>query len=365
MTSNEKHILFVISNLNAGGAQRIMVSLIAHLITKRYKITCVTLGSSEDDFFNLPEGCRRIGLDLMHSSSSFKEALTYNFKRIKALRSVIAKEAPDVVVSFLVTTNILTILATIFMRVHLVICERNDPSRQNPGRLWDVMRRIFYRMADSVSANSMNAIEAMKAYVPEYKLRFIPNHLSRPPFDEIQPYGQRKNVVLSVGRLHPQKGMDTLIHAFAGFSNSVPDWELVILGKGELLPDLKSLASSLGVGDKVIFKGAVENPYEYYCSSKVFVLASLFEGTPNALLEAMSCKTVPIVSSTCVECLSFIDEGESGLIFPVCDSESLTKELIYLATHSDYASSISDNAQQAVRSRYNGEMLTMWENLFR
>lgn len=340
-----------------------MISLISYLIGKNHTVTCVTLCAGEHDFFKLPEKCRRIKLGLSHQSGSFIEALSYNFKRIKSIRNVLKHEKPDVVVSFLATTNILTVLASSFLPVPVIISERNDPGRQSLGRLWDGMRRLCYRMADVVSANSLNAIEAMKPYVPESKLHFVPNHLAPPPLEKVQPHKDRENVVLSVGRLHPQKAMDVLIKAFAAFNKNHPDWKLVILGQGALQKELEDLAASLDISDRVIFEGVVNNPYNYYCRSKIFVLASRFEGTPNALLEAMSCAAAPVISDACTEALSYVENNKSGLVFPVDKVQELAVHLDSLASDEALMSGISKRAQKTVESLHNGDILRMWEKL--
>ena len=96
-------------------------------------------------------------------------------QRISILRRAIKGTSPKVVLPFLPETNILTILSTIGLNTRVVISERNDPALDRLGFGWDFLRKFLYRYADVVSANSEGALNTLKEYVPEYKLKFVPN----------------------------------------------------------------------------------------------------------------------------------------------------------------------------------------------
>src|SRR5690606_26415369 len=98
-----------------------------------------------------------------------------------------------------------------------------------------------------------------------------------------------KKTVISVGSINRQKGHLGLIRSFASIAISCPDLELVILGDGDLRGQCESLAEELGVRERVHFLGFRENPFPYIARSDIFVLPSVSEGFPLALLEAMSC----------------------------------------------------------------------------
>lgn len=232
------------------------------------------------------------------------------------------------VVSFIAPTNILCVLAARGLGARVIISERNDPARQSFGRVWDALRKRFYKRADLVTANSEAALQALQAYVPENKLVFIANHLQKPDAFYIRPREDKNNIVLAVGRLHPQKRFDLLIDAFARVHAVYPDWRLVIAGHGGLEQILKAQCKDRGIEEHVEFPGLVENPYDYYARAKIFALPSRHEGTPNALLEAMSCGVVPVISSTIEGGRSFVEEGKNGFVFQSGCSESLGEALV-------------------------------------
>lgn len=363
MNNQNSNIAIIISDMGSGGAQKIISSLIEYLINQGHKLTLITLDDGNNDFFNAPKQCTRISLNLQQNSNGKLSGIFANLKRIKTLRRAIKKTKCDTVISFIAPTNILTILATRFLRIKVIISERNDPARQSYGRFWDWAREKTYRYADMVSANSKNALEHLKNYVSQDKLFFIPNHLNKAEQQYIVAQENKEKVILSVGRLHHQKAMDTLIKAFAAFQKTNQDWHLKILGQGALENELKALSASLNLNGSIQFEGVTNNPYEYYKEASVFALASRHEGTPNALLEAMSCGVCPVISDACTEALAYIDHQKSGIVFPVDDIDALANTLDKICNNLPARQEYADQAMKNVEVLYAEHTLKEWDKL--
>lgn len=129
-------------------------------------------------------------------------------------------------------------------------------------------------------------------------------------------------VIITVGRMTYDKGHWHLIKAFKEIKQHQPDARLVILGRGELEDDLKSLAKSTGLQDHIHFLGYRSNPYKYIRAASVFAFPSLIEGFGNALGEAIACGT-PVVAADC-------DVGPREIIAPTSD---FTKKASENETH--------------------------------
>ncbi len=104
--------------------------------------------------------------------------------------------------------------------------------------------------------------------------------------------------IVSAGRLIDEKGFDLLIRSFAIISSSYKNLKLVILGDGSLRTVLQTLATQLGIADKVILPGRVDNVYPYFRQAKACVVSSRIEGFPNVLLQMMS-QNGNVVSTLC------------------------------------------------------------------
>ena len=123
-----------------------------------------------------------------------------------------------------------------------------------------------------------------------------------------------KKEVLAVGRLHPQKGFDRLLRAWATVAPEYPDWTLRIIGQGEEKPALMSLADELGIADSVKLGGLSADIVSDYQQCGLFVLSSRYEGMPLALMEAMSCGCC-CVSFDCPHGpAELIENGKTGML---------------------------------------------------
>lgn len=130
-------------------------------------------------------------------------------------------------------------------------------------------------------------------------------------------------VVLAVGRLVPEKDFATLIRAFSKLRGKGVTVRLLLLGDGEERSRLHRLAEELGVADQIDMPGWVDNPYAYMARAGVFVLPSIFEGLPVALIEALACGC-PVVATDCPSGpREILENGTLGPLTPVGDSQAL------------------------------------------
>lgn len=348
-------ISLLIADLGAGGAQKILTSLAAYWAEKGHDVSVITLCDGQNKFFQLSPSVKHISLDLQNSTNN---PLTANFKRISKIRYTLKTLKAEQVISFIGSTNILAILAAIGLKTKLIISERNDPSRQSFGLFWDSLRKLLYRFANVVTANSDIAIAAMRTYVPENKLVMIPNQLTPPEAHFIKSMKDKDNIILAVGRLYPQKGFDTLLRAYALLET---DWTLTIVGQGPLEDELNTLAQSLNIADRVTFTGQVENPYDYYARAKIFALPSRHEGTPNALLEAMSCGVCPIISDAAEGALPYVKNAAQ--IFACDNAEDLATKLTHIMYNPEHLQNGAEQATNAVHSLRPEAILPQWDEV--
>jgi len=243
-----------------------------------------------------------------------------------------------------------------------VISERNDPARQSLGSpAWDRLRRLCYRFADVTTANSHGAMATLASFVPKRRLAYVPNPVPRPP--QVVPAGDDHPTVLSVGRLTRQKAHDVLLAAFAAVAAKHPAWRLHIAGTGELGDGLRAQAESLGLAERVSWLGAVADPYPYYYGAELFCLPSRFEGTPNAVLEAMSCGLPVVVSDRSGGAQDVVVDGESGLVVPADDSRALAAALDRLMGDAALRRRLGDNARARLAPHAPTAALAAWDDV--
>ena len=292
-------LLFVISALSSGGAERVLVTLVKGLAARGHRITVVTVYGRELDFFELPDGIQRVALGLGKDTRGLSAKLWANARRVRGVRRAIRQTRPDVVISFLGQTNVLTLVATLGLDVPVIVCEHTDPFREPLPGVWQRLRRSTYRRARRVVSVSA-AVDRYFDFLAPQKRAVIPNPVDFAELDAAAtPLGfPWPHAVVAMGRLSPEKGFDLAIEAFAKLSERFADWGLVILGEGRLRGELEALVAQRGLGGRVLLPGAIPSPGSTLKKADLFVLSSRWEVLPMVLIEALACG-LPVVATAC------------------------------------------------------------------
>jgi len=281
--------------------------------------------------------------------------------QLVSLRWLLRTGTSRAVLSFLGATNVKTLLAGTGIAERVVISERNDPSLQRLSTPWEQLRRCLYGSADVVTANSKGALKAMEEFVASEKLVYIPNPVTIPA--AVSTNGPREKAFLAVARLVEQKGLDVLIRAFARVAEKLPGWRLDLVGEGPLRGELERLAQEAGVLGRVIFHGYRRDVGRFYERASVFVLSSRYEGTPNALMEAMAYGLPAVVSDASPGPLELVSHSESGLVFPSGDECALGDALVQIAGHPGLQTTMGAEARRALRSFEVPAVAQQWDRI--
>jgi len=350
----KKKIYLIVSSIQTGGTQKIILDLFNYWKVKGHNVKIITF----DKKINSKVKKSLINLELQNTSKNLFQAMFNNLKRIYELRKVIKKKQHSHIFSFISTTNILAIISNIGLKNNLIICERNDPELQNIGKIWVILRKILYRYADKVTANSKKACKYLENFVPKKKIFFIPNHIF---FYKSKKKLKKEKILLAIGRLHYQKGFDTLIDSFSLSKVYKFGWKLVILGKGPEEKFLKKKVKNLKLVNKVLFKG-FKDPMPWYKKSKIFVLSSRYEGTPNVLLEAVSMRLPTIITNSCYGAKYYLKNNISTLEVPVNNSEALSRLILKLVNNNNLQKKISNEAYKKIKKLANyKKIFRMWD----
>ncbi len=329
-------ILFVINSLSDGGAERVLINVLSRA-PAGWKAD-VALLDTKPERRSVPDGV------CVHRLNARDRLLA----SVHRLRGIIGDLAPDLVVSFLVRSNVASVLASRSLSVPCIISERAHLSTHLRARYRGLQRSLAKSLIISTYGYAHHAISVSEGVRHDLINEFgvTPNRVQTIPnpydLDFIADQASRQadvtlpaEFIASVGRMTPSKGFDDLIAAYAMLS---PPEHLCIIGDGEDLPQLTQLASNLGVSRKVHFLGYLTNPFAVVARARCYVSASKCEGFPNALAEAMALG-VPAIAADCpsgpAELLNetlhglchTVIEGKYGLLTPVSSPAHLAEAM--------------------------------------
>ena len=276
-------IAFIISSLGSGGAERVLSLMANYWAQKNYSIIVITLDNSTP-FYLLEDGIKLEPLSLLKNSVSVFSGIANNVTRIKIIRKKLIEIDPDIVISFMTETNIISTIGCRIINKPIIIAERISYDFLK-SRAWVGLRKLIYRFS--------NALIVQTRYDQEKYHRFSNTFVVNNPLnlkEMIIDKHNNKNIeeknILAVGRLNRQKGFDRLIKAFSHLERK--DWKLAIIGEGSERSNLEKLISDLNLEDYVSMPGRTKAIEKWYQKSSIFVLSSRTEGFPNVLCEAMA-----------------------------------------------------------------------------
>jgi glycosyltransferase involved in cell wall biosynthesis len=363
-------IVIFIQSLQGGGAERVSSHLANVWTDMGRDVTVITLTDSESDVYSLHPAVHRISLNLSQESHRLTDALLANSRRIMSLRKFLKQLDVDVVVAMMTTASILAVFASFGLKCRIIISERCYPALTPISRVWLLLRRMAYPLADCVVAQTPEALQWLQKYAGCKDIVVIPNPVVLPlsagepnyaPDLILKPAQQ---LLLAAGRLDKEKGFDLLIQAYARFASQCPQWQLVILGEGPERVALERQVDRLELKGRVYLPGRVGNMPDWYRRADLFVMSSYTEGFPNVLLEAMAhgCAAVSYDCDTGPR--NIITDGVNGLLVrPVSSVDALAKALVSLIKDDARRSRMKKNAN-IVREKFAlSEIVSQWERV--
>lgn len=347
-------IALVIPKFDAGGAERVM-SIMAQCLSENHEVHLV-FHVVHQPFYSIPNRVTVHYIDSVRPHTRFFTKLCAYLGGLLRLRILLKKIRPHVIVSFNeYRYDQIVIMAKAFLRIPLVVSDRSDPLRY----------RGLKRLARSAVYSSADAIVVQTEYARQYyERRFARKRISliRNPVSCTASYESlREPLILSVGRLKPEKGHAYLIRAFA--SLDLVGWRLAVVGDGLLAHELKDLAERLGVADKVVFPGVVKDIGSYLQRASIFVLPSLREGFPNALVEAMAAG-IPCIAFNCnVGLRELVENGSNGFLVEPRKIEALTEKIGRLVEDRSLREVMGEKARAVAKRLADSSSIQKWETL--
>jgi len=327
-------IAFFIPSFGGGGAERVMINLANGFASKGIDVYLVVFSNQGVYKKELSDNIKLIDINSNRALFSYF-----------AIKSFINKEKPQILYSTLGHVNILLLIVKLLSindDYKLIIRESSTPSEvikhKNNIGLWltNILKKVLYPFANLIIAPSKGVssdlndnykIKKRKMEVINNPIDFDRlNKLSKMPLDDYYKI-QSSRCIIGIGTLKKCKDFETLIKAFS-IVKKTHNCKLIILGEGPERQPLENYINELNLEEHVYMPGFVTNPFNYLKASDVFVLSSLYEGSPNVLIQAMLLG-VPCVSTNCKSGPEeILMNGKYGQLIEIGDQLGMSKAII-------------------------------------
>lgn len=246
-----------------------------------------------------------------------------------------------------------------------VATAHNWPGKGFALTFYGVVDRLLLRQVPHVCAVSPNVTARLSKYgIPADRLSLIPNGVDVEQFSggqpvlKCEPEFQGKTIIGFVGRLAEEKALPVLIQAAQQILGTRPDVSFAVVGEGPERPMLEALVDQLGLKQKMIFLGQRSDLADLYASFDIFVLPSLVEAMPMAILEAMAAGKA-VVASAVGGVPSIVCDQESGLLVKPADVAELVHALTQLLNKPEQAKKFGEHGRELIKKRFSSDAMAL------
>ena len=316
-----------------GGPDKTILNTNRYMAERGYPSVCVYLRSPNDSGFSaIEEKARRWQAPL----EAVDDNGPLDFKILKRLRAVCDRHHPAIWHGHDYKTNFFGLLLARSRPMTLITTLHGWVKRTWKTPLYYAIDRRCIRRYAAVIAVSQDLFDAaIQCGVPPDRCFLVPNAIDGEEFRRTIPVvdakaakgvDPKRPLIGAAGRLSPEKGFDSLIHAAADLIAEGVDLQLLIAGEGDDRKRLESIIAERRVNASVSLIGFHQDLSVFYQSLDVFVLSSLREGLPNVVLEAMAFGA-PVLATDVAGMPSIINDGRTGILIDRADRCTLSNGL--------------------------------------
>lgn len=342
-------VLLMVRELNLGGSERQMAETAKSLDRERFdpRVGCFRpAGLRGDDL-------RDAGVPIVH----FPVPSLASIKGAVSIARYIREHGVRLVHTFDTPANLYGVPAARLAGSAVVVSSQ----RVHRG-LWPSIQRHALRITDHLVDGIVVNCEFMRRHLcdeekaPAELIHLCYNGIDTGIFRPARGHWPEAlcDAALVVGvvcGLRPEKGLGTLLDAFAAVRSMAPGMKLAVVGSGPCLTELQSRATALGILPDCVFEPATQRVSEWLNAIDVFVLPSLSEALSNSLMEAMACGCC-VAASRVGGNPELIAPGETGMLFEPGDAAELSEVLRQLIGSPALRAALADNAADVIRTRF-------------
>ena len=346
-------VMFVGHLHGFGGAEKSMIKVANALSIRGLRVAIVTFDECIAPFDILDN------VDVHFIKIESRRGIKRGFERYNKASFLLQKISSKIVIAFWFQLSIIFYLLSLKYKFKIYYSERGDPTDKEYLGLNGWMRKLVFPKMDGFIFQTRGAQSCFPESVVKKSI-IIPNPVYI-KYDDYVTTKKRLPIVVAVGRLTHQKNFKLLIKAFAEVVVKFPAVNLVIYGDGVMKEDLLLTINSLGMSKRIQLHEPVKDLFNEIKDSSVFVLPSLYEGMPNALMEAMALG-VPSLSADCPPGgpAELIIEGYNGFLFKNNDENDLINKLEYMLSKPQEMELVGFRAKNICKTHSEEIVMNKW-----
>jgi glycosyltransferase involved in cell wall biosynthesis len=360
-------IIHLITELSIGGAQSVLYNLLSHADRDNFEYSVLCFYNGDGLF---AQKIRSLDIQVIDLEMTAK----YHFDAFLRLYSHLRNSRPIILHNWMYHPVVVGRIIGRLARVPLIISSRHNINIG--GEFREATNRLTSPLDDHVIAvcEVARRLEIERSHVPPEKVTTIYNGIQLNEFvSPAQASTELRGslglapddfVIVSTGRMHPQKDYSTLLDAVSHLAIEYPSFKLLLVGDGPLKPALEQFAQNLSVSDHVIFTGQRDDIAAILQAADLYVSSSLWEGTSISILEAMA-SALPIIATGVGGTPELIQPDISGILVPPGEPSKIAKAIERLYTHPAERKSLSSHARErAIQNFSNADMTKKIETLY-
>lgn len=343
MSNKPIKLAVLLQDLEFGGTQRYAIHLLRYLNRDLFSPE-LWLMRRGTDMLPLAE---ETGVKIVWLSQSARVGAVSLF----CLLTTIRRFRPDILYTLTVVPNI---WGRLFGRVSgvpvIVSGFRNVVAEPLERWLWRFSTRII------CNAEAGREFLVQQFSVNSERLAVVPNAVDTSYFCPDEHYREPNPMIVSIGRLVEQKDPLTLLEAFRQMGHDLPAARLVLVGNGHLRETLQHYVGDHSLGSRVEILPGTSDTRSLLRRAWVFAMSSLYEGSPNVILEAMS-TGLPVVSTSVGGISELVRDGETGFLIEPGNSADLAKALTNLLNDRERCRSMGNRARECMLHGHSAETM--------
>ena len=358
-------VLFAIKALDNvnGGAERVLADISSGLENRDHDISIMSFDKpGGTSFYPLNNKVKRIALGI--GNTRRKATVIKTISRMIAIRRTVLSIKPDVLIAFMHSTFIPASIALIGTGVPVIASEHIVPEHYK-DKIWEYILLHFSQFFVKRITVLSEAIK--QTYTPflRKKMIAIANPVHSAEVSTYSGHSTHRKIILNVGRLTKQKDQETLVKAFAKLTPEYPEWNLRIIGEGELRHELNEIIHDHNLENIISLPGTISDIESEYQKAHIFALPSRYESFGLATAEAMAHGLPTIGFSNCPGTNELIIHQENGLLVQGNENrvDSFTEGLKKLMDSSQLREKLGKSGLQTVKQYHPNIIIQKWENL--